>query len=322
MRAIIFGGRGFLGSHAVEALRNSGCQVSAAARSAAGRQVLQALGVTNAVRLDHADDAQLLAASRGHDVALICVAHPRLHQTLDQMREVEVRLTRRLVQAVGRAGVRRVVQLSSVNVYGFARPPVPIDERFPCVASHPFNRVCQEREDVVREEAARHDLELVLLRPTNAVGRRDRRFLPAILKFHRRGLYPFIGDPATSFSCIDARDVGRALAWAASARTAAGRTLLASGFDTTWGDFRATLDAVTGRRSRALVVPRRLARVAAALAEAVVPTSVDLPLTRMAVDVSSVPTLFDDALVRSLGWSPRYSLRDAVEDALHGNEAG
>ena len=44
-----------------------------------------------------------------------------------------------------------------------------------------------------------------------------------------------------------------------------------------------------------------------------VPVYLDSP---MAVDVTSVPTLFDDRRIRALGWAPEHSLRDALEDAL------
>ncbi len=319
MRAVVFGGTGFLGSHAVEALRGAGHDVLAPIRRASAAAAVQALGAS-ASTVDFGDDAALIRACEGAQAVVCCVADPRLHQPLAAMREVEVHLTRRLVRAAGRAGARRFVQLSSVQVHGFDRPATRIDESVLGAAEHAFTRVCREREETVRSEAARHGIAYAMIRPANAFGRRDRSFLPPTMAAHRRGLYAFLGDPTTPFSGIDARDVGRVLAWAAEAPAAAGRTFLARGFDATWYDVKETLDRVVGRPSRALVIPRGVARRLAGLAERITPYRVDLPLTRMAVDVTSTPTLYDDAAIRAAGWAPRYSLDDAIYDAVAADE--
>lgn len=224
-------------------------------------------------------------------------------------------LTERLVKVAARAGVRRFVQLSTVQVYGFERPPLPIDEAWSCHASYPFNLVAQQREAAVRAAVADSGMELAVARPVNTFGRRDKT-LADILQLHRKGYMVVFGDGNNAFSCIDTRDLGRAMVLLGQTPKLAHDTYLISGCDTSWRELKQTLDRYTGRRARLLCIPARWAKSLARVAAAVTPWSVDLKLTPFAVAVMSTQTLFDDRRIRSLGFQPRYGVADMVADFL------
>lgn len=314
-KAIVFGASGYLGSHVAEQLRRAQRPVSAPQRSAGTPSAfLTGIGIAPQ-RLDFASDAALERSIAGHDIVYCCLANPRRHQPLAALRAVEVELTGRVIAAAGRAGARRVVLLSTVMVYGFGRPPQPIDEDWPPAPEHACNRVALERELAARAAAAAAGVELAILRPANALGRRDRQMARLFASF-RHGFFPLFGNEEYRYSAIDARDVGRAMLFLGDLPQAAGHVWLAKGYDTSWRELKRTLERLTGRHAVALRLPRPFARGLGNLIERACPHAWEPALTRFSVDVMSTHTLFDTRKIEAAGFRPRYGLEDSVREYL------
>lgn len=91
------------------------------------------------------------------------VAEPELY------RKNNVTAGRVLLEAIARAGVRRVVFSSSCSVYGLP-PKVPIPEDAPLAPVNPYGETKREFERMLEEYAARDGAAIVNLRYFNAAG--------------------------------------------------------------------------------------------------------------------------------------------------------
>ncbi len=312
--ALVFGGTGFIGSHVVEQLILAGYAVTTPVRSTSDTAFLAGIG-SRLVSIDFSDDVALRDCLQGQVLVFNCIANTAVHQSLERHRAVDVVLTKRLTEAAAKAGVHRFVQLSTVQVYGFSRPPIAVDEDFPCAPAHNYCRVALEREQVVRAVAHDAGMELVILRPVNTMGRRDSS-MQAIFAGHRQGVVVIFGDGRNRWSWIDTRDVGRAMVWLGELAGAAGNTYLVKAGDTDWREIQRALDSARGQSSRLLAVPRAVAKPIAALLEAIVPYSKNLSITRFAVDVMSSQTLFDDSRIRATGYRTIYPLQEMIDECV------
>ncbi len=318
MNATVFGATGFIGSHVAEQLILDGQQVVAPVRKAndsnAANDFLGSIGAVQ-VSVDFADDAAIAGAIEQGSTVYCCLADPRRHLALEDLRAVEVVLTCRVIAAAAHAGARRVVLLSTVMVYGFDRPARPIDESFPPRPRHPFNRVALEREQAAQAAAREHGIELALLRPANVIGRRDRQ-MTALFRLAQRGMFPLFDAGDARFSAIDARDTGRAmlLLGALPQTDGTGTPWLAKGYDTSWLELKAALERVTGKASLPLCMPKALAGGLGRLLEIVTPHGVEPLLTSFAVDVMTTHTLFDTTRITAAGFRPKYNLEDSLRD--------
>ncbi len=314
MKAVVFGGTGFIGSHLVEQLVLAGHEVVAPVRAQSNQGFLRTLDVT-IEPIDFSDDSLASTIGEG-DIVFNCLANTNLHQSMEQHRRVEVELTCRVLRAAARAGASRYLQLSTVQVYGFRRPAEPIAEDYPVDPQYNYNRISIEREEAVSKLANELGIDCILVRPTNTLAKRDPELLPNLIKLHRSGLFTVLGNGTTRFSCADTRDVGRAMILLAESPDAAGETFLVSGYDTSWIELKEELDRQLGKPSRLIKIPLGFIKPVARLLEAVTPYGRDLPLNRFAVSAMTTTTLFDDGMIRRLGYRPRHTLRDSLSDFL------
>jgi nucleoside-diphosphate-sugar epimerase len=312
MKAAVVGATGFLGSYVAEQLRLAGHEVIALTRAGSGTQRLQRWQVP-AVSVDFNDPAGMAGALAGREVVYNCVANPRFRRAPGEWGDVEVALTRRIAEAAARAGARRLVQLSTVKVYGWRLPAEPVDETWPCRPEFEYEKMFVAREQAVRDVAAATGIELAILRPAGAFGARY-PFFARLCEEHRRGTFSVIGGPKTRSSFIDARDVGRAMVWLGELPQAAGETYLVRGFEGSWLDLKLALDAVHGKTARLRRLPVPLALVIGRLLEWLTPRPHQPPLSRLIVRFASSPALFNDAKLRATGFCTQYDLATTVTD--------
>jgi nucleoside-diphosphate-sugar epimerase len=309
MRATVFGASGFFGGHVAEQLEQAGHSVCAVVRATSDRSFLDSLGV--AVQPIDYSDSSLVEAMRDTDVVYNCTADTRMHLDEATRQAVEVDLTRQIIRAAGRAGVRRFVQLSTIQVYG-PLPDAAVDEDFPCKPVHDYQHAAVAREEVVRREADEVALPWVLVRPVTTTGARDTSLMANLYPVHRTGIFPIIGKGTQTLSMVDARDVARAMVLLGQAPEAERCVFLVSGFDTTWHGLKEALDRATGRRARAVHLPATIMKLAARTITTLTPRGIEPKLHPLAVDTTSRPSHFDDVRARTLGYAPRFTLDDAV----------
>ncbi|MER8101340.1 NAD-dependent epimerase/dehydratase family protein [Kitasatospora sp. NPDC094016] len=189
------GATGFIGSAVLAALTARGAGVRALARA-----VPEGRGPAVWVPGDLADGAALAALCEGADVLLHLAA--RVSGGAEECAAVNVRGTEAVTAAAARAGVRRIVHLSTTAVYGEGpHSGIGVDE----VPAAPVSEASRTRllgERVALAAGA------VVLRPGLVTGTGDRWVVPALAELVRRVPVPWAGGNAR-LSVVDRADLAR-----------------------------------------------------------------------------------------------------------------
>ena len=302
------GGGGFVGSALVSALVAGGAAVRALdvqfpAGGAADAQRLQG---------DICDPALLQQGCCGADVVFhLAALLPQRRACAAQMHHVNVEGARCVLAAAATAGVRRVVLLSSAEVYGVpAIVPCPEEAAPRPLGEYGRNKV--EAERLARAAFAR-GLQVVILRPPTVVGPGiTDRVLLGTLAALRRGLPIVAPGGRGRFQMVALSDLVAACLAAARAENVAGEAfnIGSDAVPSQLATFRQLRDRVS---SRSLVIPlprpllRGLLRTLAAMGRS--------PLQPEHVSIALADYVFDIRKAKArLGWHPVKSNVDALEE--------
>ncbi len=172
MRVLVTGGAGYVGSHAVMALRESGHEPTVLDNLSEGHR--EAVGGAPLVVADLADEEAVAAALRrsGAEGVMHFAASAYVGESVEQPEKYyfnNVVNTLRLLRAMRREGVERFVFSSSCTVY---EPPEEglITEDCPLSAISPYGRTKLTVERILADYAAAYGLKYASLRYFNASG--------------------------------------------------------------------------------------------------------------------------------------------------------
>ncbi|NUP24764.1 MAG: NAD-dependent epimerase/dehydratase family protein [Streptomyces sp.] len=200
-RILITGGSGFIGGHVVAALREPDGAIPSRVRLLL-RDPAGGAAAADAVRADLADPASLRGVCDGVDVVLHCASHVGDDERLTET--VNDHGTRALIEEASRAGVARVVYVSTAAVYGrgpFTDAPA---HELPLAPTSPTSRS--------RAAAERHVLDAggVVLRPHLVIGSGDRWVVPGLAAL-TGALSARLKGVAARQSVVDVRALARAV---------------------------------------------------------------------------------------------------------------
>jgi NAD dependent epimerase/dehydratase len=305
---LVTGADGFIGSHLAERLVAEGARVRAFclynSRGSAGwlDEIPAATRDALDIRLGDIRDARFVeAATAGveivfHLAALIAI--PYSYGAAESFVDTNVRGTLNVLEAARRAGVRRLVQTSTSEVYGTPET-LPIRESHPLNPQSPYAASKAAADHLALAFHRSFDLPVVVLRPFNTYGPRqsERAVLPTII----RQLLAGLGEVR-----LGRLDTRRDLTFVA---------------DTVDGFVRAAIaDGAVGRTiqlgtGRAETIERVLEL--AARATRVTPRVIQVP-ERMRPDASEVLALQSDpALAQELlGWRATTELEAGIEATI------
>jgi nucleoside-diphosphate-sugar epimerase len=247
-----------------------------------------------------ADDETLSDAMSGIEIVHLCAeTWPPAHKL--RYRKAVPALFKRVLTAARSAGVRRIVQVSTADVYGPDHPGRVTEKSKP----HPVH-AC-ERLKFFEEQwlrSAAQDLEVVTLRPARVFGAGEDWILPRLLNALVKGRLWLPGGGRSLQTFVSAGDVGRACL-AAADRGRPGHSYLVCGFDASWRDLLESAARWVGVEPQISAMPYDLAYLKALLTEAVTPRGAVVWPGIYAVDVLAKPHYYDDSHSRrALTWSP------------------
>ena len=318
MRALVTGATGFTGGHLARALRRQGRDVRAIVRAEDARSSALAAEGIDVRQGDLRDADSLRRALGGIDIVYNIGANYRQASAgRDNYYAVNAAAVATLVELAAATGVRRVVQCSTVGVHGNVEHP-PGNEDAPLRPGDDYQRSKLEGERLGREAAARHDVELVIARPSGIYGPGDRRLLKLFRGVSRRTFVTLgSGDIFYHLTYVD--DLVEGFRLCGEVSRAAGRTyILAGGEVTPLNELVRRIAAAAGVRPPSLRAPVWPFWVAGALCEAVcVPLRIEPPIYRRRVDFFTKSRAFDIARARQeLGYSPQVGLDEGIRRTL------
>jgi len=247
-----------------------------------------------------ADEETLTDAMRGVEIVHVCSESWSPGHRLRYRRRTPA-LLERVADAARKADVRRIVHVSTADVYGpdhFKR----INEKAELRPVHAYERLKLMEETWLFENV--DGVEVVVLRPARVFGAGEDWLIPRLMLGVSRGRLWLPGGGRAAQTFIAAADVGRACL-AAADRGRPGHSYVVAGFDSSWAEFLQLA-------AHALEIPCSLGSLPYDLAylrglgeEIITATGAPIWPGIYAVDVIGKPHLFDDSQSRrELTWSP------------------
>lgn len=313
--ALVTGAAGFIGQHCVRYLAARGWQITALDVHVLPEPVA---GVRFEV-IDLCDPAQLAAALAGQEVVFnLASVHLDVGASDEKFAAVNVRAVAQLVELCAKAGVRRLVHVSSVGVYGHVAHP-PAAEDAPLSPVNTYERTKRAGEEAARQAAARFGVDLVIVRPSWVYGAGCPRTEKLIGALRRRRFF-YIGPARNLRHPIYIDDFLDGLVLAAQAGPeVAGKTYnLAGPAFMHIDEMVRTFAAAVGAREPKLRIPRWLglslggaAEVAGSLLK------IDPPISRRTLAFFENDNAFDISAARAqLHFDPRTDLLTGLRRTL------
>jgi len=256
VKALVTGATGFVGSHLVEALRREGHEVVALVRTPGKAGFLTSLGVAQTSG-DLSDPDAIAHAADGRDVVFHVAG---LTAALDEAGYFAVNRdgTRAIAEGAERAGVNRLVYVSSMAAAGPAAPGRPLTG-----AESPAPITAYGRSKLAGEHEVRtRRVPWTIVRPPMVYGPRDREVLK-VFRLARLGIAPVFGNGRQELSGVHAADLAGALLAAARSSAAIGGVYYACHpqiFNSE--EFVRTVGRAMGRSVVVVRIPRAVGHVA------------------------------------------------------------
>lgn len=319
MKALVTGAGGFTGSHLVRYLAAEGDDVRAMVRDAAkAPRFDDAPGRVEVVTGDLTDSRSLEKAMQGVDVVYnIAARYREANLTAATYRAVNATAVASIVSMAPSAGVRRVVQCSTVGVHGDIAHP-PASEDAPLQPGDVYQETKLEGEELGREAAARHGVDFVIARPTGIYGPGDRRLFKLIGGV-ARGRFLMLGPGRNFYHLTYVEDLSAGFRLCGTVPAAAGRTyILAGGEVTTLAELITIIADVAGVSGPKLRLPVTPFWLAGAVCEGLAaPFGIEPPIYRRRVDFFRKSRAFDASRAKAeLGYAPAVGLRDGIGRTL------
>jgi nucleoside-diphosphate-sugar epimerase len=315
-RAFVTGGSGFVGRNLIAALKGSGAEVRALARSATAMWTVERAGAEPvAGNLD--DEAALRAGMSGCDVVFHAAAQIGDWGNFADFYRTNVAGTEHVLAAACTSGVPRLVHISTEAVLIGGPPLVHVDETRPRprrpVGLDPITKGMAEARVLAADSPG---LTTVVVRPRFVWGAGDTSVLPQFVAAVRQGTYAWIDGGRYPTSTCHVANACEGLLLAAEFGRGGEIYFLTDGPPVEVRAFGTALLRTQGLEAGDRSVPRVVAWWAAVAAEAlwrVCGLAGRPPITRMTVRLIGEEVTVDDAKARrELGYQGRLSYEEGL----------
>lgn len=209
MKVLVTGATGFVGSYVTEQLVQEGHQVRALVRPSTDSAWLQTPGV-QCVTGTLADLDSLRQAVDGCQIIYhLAAVTSRQSRTATDLRQVNVEGTRNLTQAAARAGVTRLVYVSTLGVHGSNFTP-PLDERTPVAPNTDYRKTKWQGEQVVMEAQTSGKLPVVIARIGSIIGPHGTNWL-GLMKAIASRRFGYVGNGSNRVQLTDSADIAQGI---------------------------------------------------------------------------------------------------------------
>jgi nucleoside-diphosphate-sugar epimerase len=322
MRILITGGTGFIGSNLALAYARAGHQVLVVSKKITDAER------ENARDLKQAGVEVIQGNILDQDLMADCCKEAYLvHHIAAAMREanlpdrlfwkVNVEATQQLLELSRRMGVSRFVYCSSIGAMGKVVQK-PAHEKSPCHPQDIYQITKRAAEELCLRFYQEHRMPIVIVRPADVYGPRDRRLLK-LFRAIRKGQFVMIGSGQNEHHMVHVDDLVAALILAAEREAAIGEIFIIAGespirLEELVRMIAELLGVPTPRLRIPLAPVRALALVIEAFCK---PLGIPPPLYPRRVDFFSSDYAFEISKARQmLGYQPQYGLAQGIESTL------
>jgi dihydroflavonol-4-reductase len=309
MKAFVTGGTGFIGKRVVGRLRGRGDEVVALVRDPAKATELLDLGCT-LVEGDLSSDDAIRGGGEGcdsvfHIAAVYKVGIPKKER--EAMYDANVRGTERILDAAADAGVKRIVYVSTGNVFGDTKGQV-VDETYERNLADGFLSYYDETKfrshEIVRERIAQ-GAPIVIVQPGVVYGPGDHSEVGNLIEQLRTGKLRMRMFPDARYNFVFVDDVADGILLAHD-KGQAGEAYLLGGEVASMDDLYEKTAAVLGKKPPRMALPVAIAKASSPLGPVIGPLMGFPPNMKELVETSDVTITFtDEKARRELGYSGR-----------------
>jgi nucleoside-diphosphate-sugar epimerase len=313
MTTLVTGATGFVGTRLVNELLSLGGSIRALIRSADKADELRGRGIETVVG-DLRDPESMRRAVRDAKQIFHCAA-ANSKCNAEEIRETNLGGMRNLLEAVRHENGGRVILMSSINVYGSNSIAHGTEETLLCRSGEVHADVKIEGEELARQYADQHGLEITILRPGLIYGPGEFHHLPRLADAIRRGKFVFLGSRKNIVPLVYISDMIQAMLLAAETPQATGRAYsITDGSRSTIGDLVDHLARLMNCPRPMRVLPYSLAWFVCTLFDQLKRAG---PINRTTLRFLGTSRFFDIQRAREeLGYQPRVGLREGLEAAV------
>lgn len=258
MKILVTGAGGFIGSEIVRVFAQRGHEVIPVFSIHADAK--------NGICVDIADERDVfekLANFKDIDAVIHSagLAHQFGSTADEEFFRINVEGTRNICRVSSEIGVRRVILLSSVAVYGSVERSKgkAVDETSECFPESAYAKSKYESEAAAAEICAESGIALSIIRPATVIGEGDRGNVFRLIRAIDRGRFFWIGKGTNRKSLIHRTDVSNACATVLETSTELNEVLNCSAEAVEMKDVVGTIEQTLGKQLRRVFVPSQMA---------------------------------------------------------------
>lgn len=308
---LVTGATGFVGGALVRRLANDGAEVKALARSPEKGRSLRDVPHVEIVQGDITDAERMKAVMQGCDIVFHVAA--AIGGTFDFQQRANMDGVRNVMLAAADAGVKRVVHVSSIAVYGY-RASGTVTEETPLNPGRvAYNRTKAEGERIVREIGEERRVPYSIVRPGMIYGPRSGAWTLLLFRLARLKPTPFLGDGGGNPAPIYIDDLIDLMLLMAEHPAAENETFNAVNDPSpTWREFLGKYSQLAGHQAW-LSLPVWAAKLSAPLADLVMTLRGEPQDVPALIPYVTGKRTYSMAKARELlGWQPKTSLDEGI----------
>lgn len=313
MKALVTGANGFTGSYMVKNLLKNGYTVRGLVRKSSNLDLIKDLEI-ELVYADLAKDEISKEIMEGVDVVYHVGAAFRIEGVPESyFWDVNVKGTKKLLEAAKKAGIKKFIHCSTVGVQGDIKNP-PAKETHPNNPGDYYQKSKLEGEKLALDFFKTEGLKGTVVRPVGIYGPGDTRFLK-IFKFINNGKFRMIGDGNVLYHLTFVEDLVEGFRLAGESENANNEIF------TIGGDGYLTLSELVEKIAKILNKPTSKKSIpvwpvwiAGAMCELICkPFGISPPIYRRRIDFFIKDRAFDITKAKTiLGYNPTTTLEEGL----------